>query len=336
MNGIDYLGGAKYAKVVLEEHPHGWAAGFFSNVFGDALPVVERLLSTGRCPLVRLHLSWRDDHKQTAKDIPGVIKEARRCARIIDRYPNIRWLFSGGCENNWKQAEAIKVRDAVKAIHPRIEYVHSPENPRNTIPGCINEYHGKASRPAAGPFIFSFDSDVGGAEDSNVEAKKAAFGAGEVFFYWSPRCNGRWETNDKTPRPNRKGWPDGKLLDSLIYLRQERGATKLPANWIYKSHSENKGPGKGGKFDPRAEKPVFIVPPKAREIQLRADNGQVVATLRYYGTYHDGRHRYYASAWGFEIADKAKRIQGHPLCGVFVNGKKIGVINPAYRDGSYR
>lgn len=80
----------------------------------------------------------------------------------------------------------------------------------------------------------------------------------------------------------------------------------------------------------------MIAPIQTKQISIKARNGQVVGTMTYYGSYTDGRRRYYANDWGYLIADKAKRIQGDKLCEVWANGKKVGVINPAFRDGEFR
>lgn len=332
MWGLDYLGGARYGDLIIREHPQDWAAGFFANTFGNAWPVIEGLLRTGRCPRVRVHAVWQDNHQYISKrDDPVILKEAARATKLQHDFPNVNVCFSPFCEHSIRG-------EALNALHRKLHDVLDHEiTIVNSVytgdliddhEGALNEVHGSHRKPK-GSYNYSLDGTNG--PDANIAALKATYGDAETFFLWGIRFNGNWNTGASVPRPNRKGWPDSRYIDSLIALSKDKGATKLPKNWLYKSHSENKGTG-----DPRAEKPVWIAPIKAGAIELRTDNGQVVDRARYYGPFADGRFRYYSGDWGYLIADKARRIQGHCLCEVWVNGKRVGVINPAFRDGSFR
>lgn len=333
--GLDYLGGAKYGNLILKEHPNGWAAGFFSYVdgFGDSLPVVDKLLATGRCPLVRIHLMWKDKHDFSEKDIPKIVSEAKRVAKLIVKYPSVEFRVSPCCEHGQSESFMVKVFGAIAPILSRAIPVNTPLHGKGAVlKSYINEFHGADKKPrASGRHMFSFDGTA--CVDANITEYKESYKDTEVFFFWDARFNGRWEDVDKTPRAKRTGYPDSNLIDSIIYLHRDKGQTKIEQrNAIYKSHSENKG-----SKDPRAEKPVFISTSRAKEITLVASNGQTVGTFRYYGTFPGNRHRYYASEMGYQLAEKAKRIQnGNPVVNVFVNKRKIGFINPAFRDGSFR
>ena len=74
--GIDYLGGANYGNVIINEHPAGWAAGFILNTNEpswpkrNAWPVIESLARTGRCPLIRVHAIWDDAHTYRPEYLP--------------------------------------------------------------------------------------------------------------------------------------------------------------------------------------------------------------------------------------------------------------------------
>ncbi len=63
MFGLDHLGIAKYGKVARETQQDGLAIGAFGGVFGNSLPAIDKILIKGKCPAVRIHLAWRDDHK---------------------------------------------------------------------------------------------------------------------------------------------------------------------------------------------------------------------------------------------------------------------------------
>ena len=123
-----------------------------------------------------------------------------------------------------------------------------------------------------------------------------------------------------------------RQIDSWIYLSKDKGETKLPKGWIYKSHSDQHTTPPSGKD----QKPVWISPVKASEIILRASNGQVIDKAKYFGTFQGGGYRYYHADWGYLLAEKAVRIQGGPVCDVVINGKVVGRVNPAFRDNLYR
>jgi hypothetical protein len=87
---------------------------------------------------------------------------------------------------------------------------------------------------------------------------------------------------------------------------------------------------------------VLITPKKIARYELKADNGQIVGALPYYGTYDTKpkelvqRYRYYLGQWGYQMAEKAVRIQGHPVVSLVENGKVVGKLNTAHRENEYR
>ena len=324
MFGLDLLGLAKYPKVARENFPQGFALGVFSSAFGDSREAVDAILSTGRCPRVRVHLMWKDAHDFRRSDFPLIAKEAQRWRDLIDKHFRVQWEFSGACEHRLNGADARELASKVLQMLPgRCEYVNTPMSGGADVEGArvINERHGAAARSKGGRENFSFDGSP--AVDCDVETIKRTFRDASTFYLWEPRFNGRWEDNDTTPRPKRRGWPDAKLLQSVIALAGECGDVGLPKKWIYKSHSENHGDGSR-----RSEKPVMISPVQAPMIALKRPGGAVVERLTYYGPYEGGGHRYYSKRWGFEIAQE-------PL-EVWANNKKCGKVNPVFRCGTFR
>lgn len=319
--GLDLLGLAKYPKVALEAFPAGFALGAFSETFGDALPAVEALVDSARVAICRLHPMWKSRHDYGRGDFAAIVKEAKRCVPLFKSYPSQLFQISTGCEHRMNLGDATEIYARVKDVVPaNVTAVNCPMAGGALIYGRHNEIHGsKVSAPRI-PYNFSYDGDA--CVDSDVEHVKSVHGDCAVHFFWEPRFNGRWEANDTTPIEKRKGWPDADFIRSVAALANDKGTTKLPRNWIYKSHSENKGTG-----DRRAEMPVMIAPVKTSKIVLK-QNGKVVHEMKYYGPYEDGRHRYYANKYGFQISTKP--------CGVWVGGERVGVISPAFREGSFR
>lgn len=314
--GQDTLGAAKYRQTLNQALPLNQGEGHFSNTFGDILPVIKLEAARG-VPFIRLHLMWRDRHDFSPSDFPAIVKEAKRVCPTIQMNPQVKWYLSGACEHNLNSNQALKLAQLVSQACPQATYVNTPGVTGAILPSYINEVHG-GKRPRSAKYAFSFDGTA--AEDSDVESYKRAFPNAEYFMIWGPRYNGRWESNDTTPRDQRKGWPDVKYIKSLSYLANPKGATSLPANWTWKSHSENKGNG-----DPRAEKPVLISPLKVSQVVLKVGS-EIRDTMKYYGLFADGRSRYYGNHWGYEL----KQVD------LWADGKKQGNVNAGFRDGGFR
>ena len=332
MYGLDYLGGAKFADLVLREHPTGWAAGFFANTFGNAWPLIAKLLATGRCPRVRVHAVWQDDHKYDPKrDDPVIMRELKAANSLKATFPQVEVQFSPFCEHNIKGAQLRQLFAKVKQAAGDLTLVNSVMNGDVLPPNvALNEIHG-LHKPLKEPYNYSFDGTP--CVDADVEGLKSAHQNVVTFFFWTSQFNGRKNPNDTTPRPQRQAWPTSQLIDSVIYLHNECGAAKLPRNHLWKSHADQH---EVPKPEPRALKPVYILPIKASRVELVADNGQVVAASGGPLPFNDGRFRYYFPDYGYSMAEKARRIHGKPTVSVRVGGKVVGTVNPAFRAGSFR
>lgn len=328
INGIDYLGLPKFSDLAIREHPAGWAAGCFAVTFGNALPHVERLLSTGRCPVFRVQLLWSDAHAFGDGDVRQVRALSRQYQALKKKFPSVRMLISPFCEHNLRNPDPYL--DIVQQEAPDCKPVNVPWNGALSSK-YTNEVHGTKGAPRSRtPYLYSWDGTS--AVDGDAESSKETHANAQIYFWWHPSFNGRLNTNDKTPRPQRKAWPTSELIDSLIYLHRSAGEVRLPRNYLWKSHADrhNTPP------EPRAYKPVLIMPPKVDRAELVADNGQVVAVSGRAQPFNDGRFRYYFSEYGYQLAEKAVRIHGKPTVSLRVNGKVVGVVNPAFRAGSFR
>lgn len=326
--GLDALGAARFADLMVREHPEGWSIGVFSEVFGDGKKVVEPLLKSGRAPDARVQLQWRDSHVFTEADIAPTVREARKWQALSKEFGKALRI-SPWCEHNARLPVLNKLHQAIMNVLPDCQYVNAPWQ-GDFMPNVWNEVHG-TKRPPSGNYIFSFDGLS--AVDANVEAFKAQHSRADTFYLWIPQFNLRKNVNDKTPRPQRKAVPTSNLIDSVIYLHRPRGATKLDRRHLWKSHADQHSVPVP---EPRAHKPVFITPVDARRIELVADNGQVVAVMPRTSNFTDGRPLYRLPEFGYLVAEKAIRIHGKPTVKLVANGKEVGIVNCAFRDGSYR
>ena len=330
--GLDLLGIAKFVDLAKREFPAGWWLGCFSGTFGDSRKAVEGVVATGRVKGVRVHLSWSDQHSFPENTFPAIANEAAKWRALVKKYPQVQWRLSGACEHTLKPDEAQKLCNLVRQACPEAEYVNSPWQGKGaTLPGVINEVHSSHAKPVKGRYHFSWDGDS--CVDGDMTAAKSLHADAEVHFLWGPQANLRRTTKDATPRDQRKAAPTSNLIDSWIALSRDRGDVRLPKDWLLKTHADQHSVPP----EPRALKPVFIIPVKGKRIELVAENGQVVAVSSGPQAFADGRHRYYIPDFGHIVADKARRVQGgKPVVKVRVDGKVYGTCNPAFRQGSFR
>jgi hypothetical protein len=332
--GLDQLGSPKYADLAAREHPEGWIFGTFTNTFGDALPVVTRIAQEGRASGIRLNLAWSDSHTFRLADFAKIAKEAKRFAPVVKRFPGLKWYASGATEHQLNGIDALKLHDMVKSELPGVTYVNQPWEGKGALlrmDSAVNETHGANAKPAP-TARFAFSCDGSDCFDFDIESKKKQFSGAEYFMMWTSQCNGRKNAGDTTPRPQRKAWPTGQLIDAMIYLYTSQGDIRLPKGYIVKPKADQHMVPP----EPRALKPVIICPVKADRLDLVADNGQVVHSSSRAFPFADGRFRYYFDQYGYQIAEKAVRIHGKPTVSLRVGRKIVGTINPAFRAGGFR
>lgn len=330
MYGLDHLGIAKYGDLAAREHPEGWALGAFANTFGNAWPGIRKVLATGRCPRVRIHAIWDDGHqyKPSIHD-PIINKELKAANALKADFPNVHVQFSPFCEHNIKGQTLVNLLNRCGDASRNVEIVNTPWQ-GDFSNKFMNEVHGTHKAPSSGAYQYSFDGTS--CVDADVEKFKAIYSKAQVFYYWHSSFNGRLNTNDKTPRPQRKAWPTSQLIDSIIYLHRTKGQDNFKGKRLWKSHADrhNTPP------EPRAYKPVVIVPEKVTRLELITENGQVIGQSGGPQLFNDGRWRYYFAEYGYLLAEKARRVQGHSIVKVRAGKKIIGSVNPAFRAGDFR
>jgi len=333
--GIDQLGGAKYAKTIAESHPDGFALGIFTQkeIFGDGYPVVDAALSKRRIPLVRYNLRWSDTHTFRKGDFPAIVAEARRGLYVVNKFPGVECQFSGATEHQLNALDAADLAQRVLAVIPeRCVYVNNPWLGKGAFippgPRIINEVHGDAAQKpkTGGRYNFSFDGTD--AFDANVTALKSRFSDADVFFIWTSQNNGRSGRNDATPRPQRKFWPTSDLMRMQAFLATDQGAVKLQPHSVVKPKADQHMVPP----EPRALKPVVIIPQRVDRLSLVGDNGKLIAVSGKPEPFADGRWRYYFQEFGDLIAKKAIKLTGKPTGRLMAGKKQIGVVNMGFRQ----
>jgi len=347
----DYLAGCKYRKEIRNEHPDQWGVGTFTKVMEDdsykkvvwdGMKLVEWAASDSRVPFIRLAFCWRDDHTFKPDLIKFVESEAKRFKPIIEANQNKKWYVSPVHEHRLNESQWLQFTNACKSIlGDLVTYVNTPETRKGFVSSnFLNEYHGADKTPRGGKCAFS--NDGSNVVDSDIESLKSAYKDSEYFMIWNCQDNGRKKQDDETKRKDRKFYTTATQTNSFEYLATDKGKTNFPKDCIGKSHGDQANYPPSGKDC----KPVFLAYLKAKinssRIELKTRNGRTVATSTPRQSWDDELNhkqngwRWYFMEWGFEIAEKAKRIQGDAVCDIISNSKKIGTWNPAFRDGHWR
>lgn len=329
---IGNLGMAEYAKVARDNHPRGFGNVTFTNVkgFGDAYDSINDILATGKVSVQEYNLMWKDNHSFSRADFPTIINEAKKYVTLVNSYPAVGCIFSGGTEHNYRVRDATDLANAILSVIPaRCIYSNNPWVGHGSFitpgPRIWNEVHGwPAKKPnVGGRYIHSMDGTS--AFDVNYTEVKKAFLDAEMEVVWDYMNNGLKNRNDKTPRSQRVSYPNSDLINMEAFLFTKQGDVELPRNYLVKPKSDpHQNPP-----EPRALKPVFIFPYSGNVIELRAAGIKII-TSEVAQKFADGRYRYYFKLPGYKIAANA----GTSVFGVYAGNKRLGKANPGFRQGN--
>lgn len=335
--GMDYLGGAMFGSVLLRSHPKGFAAGFFADTFGNCWGVVDKLAASGKCPLIRIHGPWTAHRYIPPEHDKAIFAALKKTVGLQERYPEVKFQFSPVCESDGRGPSWRALFSNLKQVAGAVELVCSVYK-GEVIQGYRVEVHGSHKPHTGAKEGYQYSYDGTNATDSNVEKDKETHKNAEVFFFWHPAFNLKYKTqlsghetpkvkkNDSALPRARNCLPTPELIKSLEVLAQPKGFTQLARQNIWKSHADrHESPP-----EPRAYKPVLISPVRGKVAYLVDSNN--VAVFKSSGPvtqYQDGKRWVYRfSDFGYDIALK-------PLT-LMVGGKRLGLVNPAFREGEYR
>lgn len=333
MYGIDYLAGAQYQKLVLNNHPKGWAAGFFLETFGNAFPLIEKLAAKGTAPIIRVHSIWEDSHKYNKKKHDDkIINHFKKFSDIAKKYPKIKFYFSPFCEHTMTAGEMKAIVKQLKDIIynkqlNNITIVNSIWTGQLIdVAGVINEIHSDHTKLKKREYIYSFDGlDAYNADTTNF---KKVYKNCSIFFFWTISLNLKKKHDEKVSvqdRINRKYRPQKVHIDALIALAKDKGKTNVPDNFIIKPMSEDCE-------DLKSNKLLILSKKEYKQLKLIRQNNKLslIEYLKKYPKTEDGLHRYYADKAGHEYTKK-KNLTLHS------DTEKIPIsFNPSFRDGTFK
>lgn len=213
--GLDYIGGVNYINAIRNGHPDGFAAGFLCRASGwkNGIRAARALAKTGRCPVMRIHGVWRDDHNFTEKHISIAVKQAEKVAKLVELYPGIKFYYSPWLEHRANLRLFRKCARACKKVLPKKVKIVSSGLVR---PRGIDEVH--HAGPLPGKYIFSFDG-----KDmckSNIGYWRNIHYRALLFYGWTPKLNGKKSMSDKTERSKRSYYPKAREIAEYRRLIQ--------------------------------------------------------------------------------------------------------------------
>lgn len=348
--GIDYLGGANYGKVIRENHPKGFGAGFILNTNKphwpktDAWPVISALVASHECPFIRVHAVWEDNHTYNPKKHDKIIlQEAERLAAFANMHPNICFYFSPFCERGNDSRDFDSILATLQQAYTKLEIVNCVYTAKFKNGGIINEVHGSKAGPK-GEARHAYSYDGTQCVDSNIVGDIRARNGAEYFMFWTSQMNGKWNVKpagikgaDKTPRPNRKAWAYPELVQSLgAYRDYGQVVDTIGPKRIWKTHADQHQPKRAA----REGKPVLICKDAGPVVSILDSKGNEVARMkREPQDFSDGsgRKMYRLGMFGYELADINRTMAGSPIVRLVGSNKiTLGQIHPAFRAGSFR
>lgn len=335
--GIDYLGGAAFADLVISAHKAGWAAGFFAEEFGNAYPVVRRLARSGKAPVIRVHALWDAGHRYgSAAQQERVRNSLRKLCAIAKAFPAVQFYFSPYCEHNLKATEMEKTLAICRTV------IKNQKVNNVLLVNCVwkgevvqaddvlNEVHGEHAAPK-GKYIYSFDGlDC---YNANTQTLKTKYAKAAVFFFWTISMNLKKKDSEKltvAQRLARSYRPKAVHIEAMQAMAAAKGTTNVPSTITIKPMSEDCG-------DLKSNKLLVLLGTKYSTVKLLRNNAQKteVATLKRYDPPTGKQYRYYAAQAGYCYGKKN-------LVLVQADGKilshegKYVLFNPIFRDGTYR
>lgn len=347
--GIDYLGGANYRKVIRDNHPQDFGAGFILNTnkpywpATDCWDVIEDLCKMG-VPFIRVHAFWEDNHTYASNKHDKVVySEFSRLIGLQAKYPKTVLYFSPFCERDNNSGQFDMLIFKLATSQQAIPIVNSVSKALYKTGPFINEFHGGKAPPkgslAAG---YSFDGDQ--CMDKNVAKVIKDKNGCQYLMFWASQDNGKYNAGhvdprkaDKTPRPLRKAWTYPELIHSFnAYRDWELVVDTIGPKRIWKTHADQHQ----AKRAPREGKPVLITADAGRFVNIVDGAGVTVSQMkRDDEDYADGSKRkiYRSSLFGYAIAEKALANSRSPIVTLIgQNGKTLGKVHPAFRAGSFR
>jgi len=336
-----------------------YIGGNLDWTFGTDLTNIEAILNTGKVIRWRTHFlngpGLRNNQLGSYEPMAGMNvssfnsiwesgggnlathfsnRVALYCA-LFSKYPKVEFQISPTLEHNLSERAFRAQESIVHAACPRASIVNNSMSNFVWV-NVINEGHPRFTASPIGSIV-SLDGVE--AMDTNVPQYLNDHQAvTSTSYIWSYVFNGRCQDKFQDPRA-RTRWPSESMVRDLMVYSHALGPAPIPAMpilppRIWKPWAEDKCEGDG-----RANKPVYITPYKGNEVKILSGNNTPIGSLKYYGTFEGGGHRYYAALGsgdsGASFARKSFEKSGSEWVYLVEGGVKFGPFHPSMRQGTF-
>lgn len=336
--GLDLLGLARMdVRMLLRNIEPETAIGVLAGTFGDYRPNLTKLLDSGKVPAVRVHLSNGSCARNRVCEVgePRAIdyrligQRAKRVEALANLYPEVEFFVSprleydetdGSIHRNWVE---VLMHNA-----PTCRMIFSPfagSVPKN----AATERHGNHAKGT----IISNDGEA----LSDAPADWAE-GGSFLSLAWLHTMNGRGSSQHDVfvvPSKRKASWfcDQGDIEYCNAWLKGIEKRPKVPGARLLRApeawkpvadYSQNR-------TDTGQKCGCLLIKERLPEFAIETLKGRRIGTLRHVEGLNKGRHRYYASARGVELAKRA----GSQWV-VFRSGKVRLLVNCLFRMGEQR
>ncbi len=344
--GLDTLALAKQnVTMISQEMSSNTCVGFLQGTFGDALPNMKTLLSTGKVKAWREHLCnytcIRGHNCETGEpkinDYNTLQDRAISAETLFKQYPNIPCFLSPWLEYDVTDPVMVnKWFSILKQYAPDCTPIASIGSSHVVPAGVQVEKHGNLAT------AFSRSNDGTSYFDSNIDVYKRS-GTNIVLAWW-PRMNMR-VSGEKffTPPSERTATATRDEVQQAVYTLNNTcpavpkfsacpAARELNPNEIWKVRSEDYNG-----HDPRENKAVLIVKARVSKFVIITPAGKLIGYLRYYGPYSalPGYYRYYIGTGSNQTPMQLlKAAGGEWVC--LKSGNIQYAVSAVRRSGNFR
>jgi len=325
--GIDALACYRYSRIVKKDFKNQ-GIGIFWDTFGNAERLILELARSKKHPLIRVQGIWQNSHVFTQADADKAVRIGMKVNAIAKKAQCIIY-YSPFCEHRQSKKFMEELFGRLKIHSSQLVLVNSPISGGSYIDTdttTINElHHNSRASGNLGKYGFSFDGLH--CFDADMEKFKKDNKNAEYFFIWALHNNLTISHKLKKPIKDRKYKFDSKMAKSQVSLLSDKLQSKVPKNFIWKSHAEQHHD-----IDERANKPVVLYSTKGT-LELRA-GGEIIAKSLYGGK-HESYHVYRFNKWGFQYFKQSEKLGASGIVEVLLNKEVIATLDPRFRHGTY-
>ena len=290
---------------------------------------------------------WEDNHIFKKKNIDECYRDAEKLKKIIRRFPETTFYYKPLLEHiieNPQRLERIFAR-LNDIFQGDITLINSPVRYNGQTgyaiqaPNVVNEKHHVAPYRGRMGRGYSFSHD--GEDMFNIELREARDKEERAAFYqtWIIQNNltMNWQPYARKARHLRK---DTTMYAPLLRMQvhmlrnpKEIGTRAVQGvTWKAQAEQHSEAPQRWSQDN----KPVLLSVREQKRLKITDSEGNDMGAFRDSGNLKDGRYGYRLNAFGHTLSRKALRETGSALCFVKSNNGTIAVVDPVYREGTYR